>query len=556
MARNSNKNGNKEPLRNNGAAKPKKKENGKITRYLMFKKNNVLLSFVILLMLVISVCIYKDNDIASAISSDWISITTGMDLSNRTVMFDSEFDIGNEFGLDQNLLETSTGQYIYVKGSYSKSTLEGLEWEGNGDFPFGDLKVGVEYTLGNVGEVTYIDDSGCYFDDYLYVKDEQPSSSLGIAFNNAHCSVSFNGINYDSTEVKDIGMLDYMTDYELVVVLHPSFTIESVDISLNYGSFDDQPVISGSTYVYTFNSGSVGAVSGDIEINTECKYLSCNTVTAVVSPSDASDSTLNWTYNWTDPSSSWANGLNVTDYIQCTVSDDTLSVLIDCIAPFGETITLKATSVSTPTVSSECLLHYNARIESVCMDVVYSSGTSSEIENALYLDSIDTYTVMLGDYIYSDIYTVVNESLSSVSLGIRLNPGFMQCLPSVGRPDLNESLYIMHNFTMKSYALNLSSSEYCIMDFLYDYFNGGEAPPYCVSYFKSLTQEDIYNALRLVSDISTGYALIGYIDINVIESIPGVGSQSTFKKTINIYVKLDLYQNLVTDIDIPDEIML
>ena len=82
------------------------------------------------------------------------------------------------------------------------------------------------------------------------------------------------------------------------------------------------------------------------------------TLTATVSPETADNKAVDWGVSFVNPSSSWASGKTVTDYVTVTPSSDgALTANVNCLQAFGEQI--KVTVIS---CVNECTLDYARRI--------------------------------------------------------------------------------------------------------------------------------------------------------------------------------------------------
>lgn len=69
------------------------------------------------------------------------------------------------------------------------------------------------------------------------------------------------------------------------------------------------------------------------------------TITATVEPDGANvHDPLSWEVAFKDPSSTWATGKNVSDYVTISVSSDTLTCTVTCKQAFGEQIVLNVSS--------------------------------------------------------------------------------------------------------------------------------------------------------------------------------------------------------------------
>lgn len=87
------------------------------------------------------------------------------------------------------------------------------------------------------------------------------------------------------------------------------------------------------------------------------------TLTATVSPETADNKTVDWVVSFVNPSSSWASGKTVTDYVTVTpTSDGALTANVSCLKAFGEQIKVTVTSRVNSEAKAECTLDYARRI--------------------------------------------------------------------------------------------------------------------------------------------------------------------------------------------------
>ena len=79
---------------------------------------------------------------------------------------------------------------------------------------------------------------------------------------------------------------------------------------------------------------------------------------AEILPENTIDKTLIWSAAFVNPTSEWAVGKNVSDYIKLTTEEDTLSAEIECLQPFGEQIIVTVASKRNNKVKDTCLLDF------------------------------------------------------------------------------------------------------------------------------------------------------------------------------------------------------
>lgn len=148
------------------------------------------------------------------------------------------------------------------------------------------------------------------------------------------------------------------------------------------------------------------------------------TLTAEVFPDYASDKSLNWSVSWLNPSSAWADGKTVTDYVTITpTTDGALTAVCACLQDFGEPVILMVSSRSNPEVCGLTTVHYYQRIKSLDYSFKYDGEEVAPVVNngvykVDYTGAAKDYTVELkpvfSSYTLTDTYTTtVNGSLSS-----------------------------------------------------------------------------------------------------------------------------------------------
>lgn len=87
------------------------------------------------------------------------------------------------------------------------------------------------------------------------------------------------------------------------------------------------------------------------------------TLKATIDPDTAANQTVEWSVSFVNPSSSWANGKTVTDYVTVTpTSDGALTATVQCLKAFGEQIKITVTSRANEYATAECTVDYARRI--------------------------------------------------------------------------------------------------------------------------------------------------------------------------------------------------
>lgn len=103
------------------------------------------------------------------------------------------------------------------------------------------------------------------------------------------------------------------------------------------------------------------------------------TLEATITPDTATDKSVKWSVSFVNPSSEWATGKTVTDYV--SISSSGLTCTVTCHQAFGEQIKITVTSNDNPEATDSCVVDYLKRVEDVTFAL--SDGTSVKNRNAL-----------------------------------------------------------------------------------------------------------------------------------------------------------------------------
>lgn len=87
------------------------------------------------------------------------------------------------------------------------------------------------------------------------------------------------------------------------------------------------------------------------------------TLKATIDPDTAANQNVDWSVSFVNPSSSWASGKTVTDYVTVTpTSDGALTATVQCLKAFGEQIKITVKSRANEYATAECTVDYARRI--------------------------------------------------------------------------------------------------------------------------------------------------------------------------------------------------
>lgn len=133
---------------------------------------------------------------------------------------------------------------------------------------------------------------------------------------------------------------------------------------------------------------------------------------ATVYPETADNKSVDWEVAFVNPSSAWASGKNVSDYVKAVPESDGAAVAtVECLKAFGERIKITVISRANPLAKAECVLDYARRILDTAIyypkDESYLVGFGS---NEVLIDMVNLdYDIVLSkmkdNSIWSDYYT-------------------------------------------------------------------------------------------------------------------------------------------------------
>ena len=143
------------------------------------------------------------------------------------------------------------------------------------------------------------------------------------------------------------------------------------------------------------------------------------TIQASIKPDNATNKNVSWSVSFVNPSSAWAQGKTVTDYVTVTPQSTGSNIAtVECLKPFGEQIKITVTSESNANAKAECIVDFAQRIQKVpfdvqCFEEDYSLMDLDFSMDALYLDVgigwdlwIDEPNREYTDYTIEDVFDV------------------------------------------------------------------------------------------------------------------------------------------------------
>lgn len=140
------------------------------------------------------------------------------------------------------------------------------------------------------------------------------------------------------------------------------------------------------------------------------------TINATIEPIDAANHGIDWTIAWTNPSSTWASGKEVTSYV--TLSGSGKTATVSCLQPFGQQITVTATSQDNPDVKATCTLEYAQKVTAASLNIgniAVNFGGSTEIQYEVCPTITGPGGVINATVTTNDVYTIAEAFTKTVT---------------------------------------------------------------------------------------------------------------------------------------------
>lgn len=200
------------------------------------------------------------------------------------------------------------------------------------------------------------------------------------------------------------------------------------------------------------------------------------TLTATISPDSAPNKTVDWSVEFVNPSSSWANGKTVTDYVTVTpTSDGALTATVECLQAFGEQIKVVVTSRDNENATASCTVDYEQRLIAYVLKFENSFGQTFTIDTRNIVDGKVTASADWGGVLtLSDIESVFSDftvSPLSEATSIRIS-GTDEMAEQIDDSEsftYGEVTYqnydIGSNFALDYHCITFGDEDYTLYDF-------------------------------------------------------------------------------------------
>ena len=270
-----------------------------------------------------------------------------------------------------------------------------------------------------------------------------------------------------------------------------------------------------------------GITQGD-ETDYESETL---TITATVSPDNSADNTgLDWSMAFKNPSSEWATGKTLSDYMTLTPSGEdaagSKTVSVKCLKPFGEQVVITATSQDNPEVTASCTADFAQRVESATLkfgDLNVNLGGDTNVKWELNPNGTGVGGATNVTMEKSDVYTLAEEFTYTVKAESSYTEDNQFTLNgegvSVTAPgDITESGLTFN------YAL-FETTQMMIFDRIEDFVFDKATVSELIPYFSNITNGHVLNIRLTVTgayseaEYTSKIMVVGYTNSSVISDI-------------------------------------
>ena len=154
------------------------------------------------------------------------------------------------------------------------------------------------------------------------------------------------------------------------------------------------------------------------------------TLTATVLPEKASNKAVDWAVSFVNPSSAWATGKTVTDYVTVTpTADGALTANVECLQAFGEQIKVTVTSRNNAEATATCLVDYAERVAGYTLTLTNGGVTISSSDPEYTVTGNSSVSISKGEY--TKTVGTIEENFTGTYV-IRGNASFAANMSSIG----------------------------------------------------------------------------------------------------------------------------
>lgn len=277
---------------------------------------------------------------------------------------------------------------------------------------------------------------------------------------------------------------------------------------------------------------------------------SAYTLTATVEPSNAVNKAVDWSVSFVNPSSSWATGKTVTDYVTVTpTSDGALTATVQNLKAFGEQIKVIVTHRENENATASCTVDFARKVTGAHF------ALGSYYDFTFGLDSEVFHTT--GDYstekpsfelLWDEVYTI--DDSFTCKLKVTADPNFMGAFKTALSDETavqglkNEATFSMKNpYDSSDYVFYNDSTNnpfYILPDeSAFILLSTGTA--YTSAVFGG--NDEYHNAIGTIIEDNPSYY---YYDL----TLTVTGTYSTFSETVKIVPDREHYEFKVRSLNL------
>lgn len=243
--------------------------------------------------------------------------------------------------------------------------------------------------------------------------------------------------------VKIVGVVALIAILLSGVIFGIVYGVKNTPETLRKAYAQESPIVIGS-------SAENGIMLASAEAVVASDGTTSQTIVATITPASATKKDLSWSVAFKNPSSTWANGKTVTDYVSISPSssDDKICT-VTCAQAFGEQIIVTCKSVDYPGIYATATVDYVRKLKGVsltidCDDSSFETNYHG-IRQVRVLDDPDTYT-FVPTAILEDTYTI-NKSYD-VDLTWQISTDTSKGLFGEARNPMNYAMSGKYNLSM------------------------------------------------------------------------------------------------------------
>ena len=144
----------------------------------------------------------------------------------------------------------------------------------------------------------------------------------------------------------------------------------------------------------------------------------------------ASNKAVDWAVSFVNPSSAWATGKTVTDYVTVTpTADGALTANVECLQAFGEQIKVTVTSRNNAEATATCLVDYAERVAGYTLTLTNGGVTISSSDPEYTVTGNSSVSISKGEY--TKTVGTIEENFTGTYV-IRGNASFAANMSSIG----------------------------------------------------------------------------------------------------------------------------